>query len=165
MFNPGPYLDRGHPSQSWHLHGKRSKLLAWYNRQSIPRIPNDEFYKLLTEVPPTYDDFELEVKRIMAERSAQFHSKFEEQAYDLMLSGPKLFEDQSKQFTFFSAMCEPHTIQGFEKFISDCVPELMLTRKTSGAKKKSKGVSKPSTKLTGGPRRSLRIQKPKTTSK
>ena len=61
----------------------------------------------------------------MEQRSTQSREKFEEQAYEIMLPGAKLFQDQSQKSVFLSALDEQHTIYGYEAFIADCLPVLV----------------------------------------
>jgi hypothetical protein len=152
-----------------------------YNHESLPRIHEDRFWELLIEVAgdtnPADVEFESKVMSVMEQRNARSRAKFEEQAYKIMLSGAKLFQDQTQKSDFLSAIDEQHTIHGFEALIANCFPVLinaLQKRKpkhrqrssTVGTRKnpESQRVSKSSSELNGqtGTRRSSRIKKPNT---
>lgn len=61
----------------------------------------------------------------MEQRNTRSREKFEEQAYEIMLPGAKLFQDQSQKSVFLSALDEQHTIHSYEAFIANCHPVLV----------------------------------------
>lgn len=61
----------------------------------------------------------------MKQKIAQSRAKFEGKAYEIILSGAELFQDQSHKVDFLSALDEQHTIHGFEAFIANCLPVLV----------------------------------------
>ncbi|TVY86305.1 hypothetical protein LAWI1_G008826 [Lachnellula willkommii] len=103
------------------------KLL--YNRETLPRMHDDKFYELLVEVAgdtnPADAKFGSKVGSVMKQRNARSRAKFEEQAYEIMLSGAKLFQDQSQKSDFLSALDEQHTIYSYEALITNCLPVLV----------------------------------------
>lgn len=150
-----------------------------YNYESIPRIHEDKFWGLLIEEAGGANpaDVESKVRSVMEQRNTRSREKFEEQAYEIMLPGAKLFQDRSQKSVFLSALDEQHTIHGYEAFIADCLPVLVNAlqqrkpkhRQRSGTghtrkKAVSQGVSKSSSESIGkiGTRRSLRNKKPDT---
>ncbi|ESZ97897.1 hypothetical protein SBOR_1773 [Sclerotinia borealis F-4128] len=121
-FNSSAFLDRGFSSQPWDLDG----LTTQCNRESTAKIPDREFNNLLMEIASAGQTdilFERTVESVIAKKLAEFRSRFEEQSFDLMLSGPQLFDDESKQFPYLSALNQTHIIFYFESFISICLPE------------------------------------------
>jgi hypothetical protein len=48
-----------------------------------------------SDANPTDVEFESKVRSVMEQRNALSREKFEEQAYEIMLPGAKLFQDQS----------------------------------------------------------------------
>lgn len=150
-----------------------------YNYESIPRIHEHKFWRLLIEVAsdatPADVEFESKVRSVIEQRNARSREKFEEQAYEIMLSGAELFQDQSQKSVFLSALDEQHTIHSYEAFIANCLPVLVNAlqqrkqnhrQRSSHTRKKpvSRRVSKTSSESNGqtGARRSLRNKKPNT---
>ena len=136
----------------------------------------DKFWRLLIEVAGGAD-VESKVRSVMEQRNAESREKFEEQAYQIMLPGAKLFQDQSQKSVFLSALDEQHTIYDYEAFFATCFPVLVSAlqqrkpkrrqRSSTGHTPKkavSKGVSKSSSESIGqiGTRRSSRNKKPDT---
>ena len=152
-----------------------------YNHESLPRIHEDRFWGLLIEVAgdtnPADVEFESKVGSVMEQRNARSRAKFEEQAYKIMLSGAKLFPDQSQKSDFLSALDEQHTIHSYEALIANCLPVLVSAlqqRKTKHGQRGSTGhtrkksvpqrVPMSSSESIGqtGTRRSSRNKKPNT---
>jgi hypothetical protein len=150
-----------------------------YNHESLPLMHEEKFWGFLIELAgdtnPADVEFESKVGSVMEQRNAQSRAKFEEQAYEIMLSGAKLFQDQTQKSDFLSAIDEQHTIHGFRAFIANCLPVLINAlqkrkpkqrqRSSTGRTRKnpeSQRVSKSSSELNGqtGTRRSSRIKKP-----
>jgi hypothetical protein len=126
---------------------------------------------------PADVEFESKVGSVMEQKDAQSRAKFDEQAYKIMLTGAKLFLDQSQKSDFLSALDEQHTIHGFEALIANCFPVLINAlqkrkpkhrqRSSTGRTQKnpeSQRVSKSSSGLNRqtGTRRSSRNKNPNT---
>ncbi len=100
-----------------------------YNYTRLPRIHEDKFWALLIEVAsdanPADVEFESKVESVMEQRNNLSRAKFEEQAYEIMLPGARLFQDQSQKSDFLSALDEQHTIHSYEAFFANCLPLLV----------------------------------------
>ena len=98
-----------------------------YNYECVLRIQEDSFWRLLVEVANgvILADVESRVRSIIEQRNARSREKFEEQAYEIMLPGANLFQDESQKLVFLSALDKQHTIYGYEALITDCLPELV----------------------------------------
>ena len=127
------------------------------------------FDKVANSINPA--DIKSKVRSIIEQRNTQSREKFEEQAYEIILPGAKLFQDQSLKLVFLSALDEQYTIHGYEAFVTDCLPVLVNTlqqckpkhrQRNNNDHTRKKGVlkspSKPIRKI--GTRRSPRNQKP-----
>jgi len=144
-----------------------------YNYESIPRIREDKFWRLVIEAARGANpaDVESKVRSVMEQRNAQSREEFEEQAYKILLPGAELFPDQSQKSVYLLALDEQHTIHGYEAFITTCLPVLVSAlqqrkpkhRQRSGTQKKavSQRVSRSSIRKIGT-RRSPRNKKPDT---
>jgi hypothetical protein len=152
-----------------------------YNRESLPLMHDDLFWKLLKEIARDTDpaDVESKLKSRMEQNSVRSRADFDRARYEIMLSGPELFQDESQKLAFTLALNAQHTVRGFEDLIAHCVPQLVnwcQKRKSqrrqqsiTGPKQKKlapRRVSKSSSQPTGGKgwRRSPRNKQPKTPS-
>ncbi|KAH8797830.1 hypothetical protein F5884DRAFT_758928 [Xylogone sp. PMI_703] len=152
-----------------------------YNRESLPLMHEDLFWKLLKEIARNTDpaDVESKLKSCMEQNSVHSRREFDKARYEIMLSGPELFQDESQKLDFTLALNAQHTVRGFEDFIAHCVPQLVkgcqqrklkLRRQSiTGSKQKKpvpRRVSKSYSQPTGekGRRRSPRNKQPKTPS-
>ncbi|CZR69181.1 uncharacterized protein PAC_19081 [Phialocephala subalpina] len=96
-----------------------------YNYENIPHIYEHKFWGLLIDVAsdanPADPEFKSIVRSVMEQKIAQFCKKFKEQVYEIMLSGAELFQDQSQESVFLSALDEQYNIYGYESFIVNCL--------------------------------------------
>jgi hypothetical protein len=81
--------------------------------------------EVASNATPADVEFESKVRSVIEQRNARSREEFEEQAYEIMLSGAELFQDQSQKSVFLSALDEQHTIHSYEAFIANCLPVLV----------------------------------------
>jgi hypothetical protein len=105
------------------------KGLSNHDHEPLPLIYDDKFYQLLidttSDANPADVEFESKLKSVMEERTARSRALFEEQTYEILLEGVKLFQDPSQKSDFLSALDPQHSIHGFESFIANCLPMLV----------------------------------------
>jgi hypothetical protein len=121
------------------------KWNAKYNRESLPLMHEDLFWKLLKDITQDTNpaDVESELKSRTGQKSARSRADFDKVRYEIMLSGAELFQNESQKLAFTSALNAQHTVCSFEDFIAHCVPQLIDGYQKRKSKSRQRSITGP----------------------
>ena len=120
-----------------------------YNRQEVPVMRDEDFWKLVAEIAKDSNPADVlsKLKSSIDQKSTRFRHDFEDATYGILWSGDELFPTDDQKFAFIRSLSRYITIHSTHAFMAYCLPYLIeLGQKSKAEPGKQKTNSGPKRK-------------------